>query len=61
MLSFALDPPNIVSLTGLASALLGIYFAILGLFPAAMIGFVWAIAFDWFDGPRRTLDEGPHG
>ena len=55
MLSFALDPPNVVSLAGLASALLGIYFAILGIFPAAMIGLVWAIAFDWFDGRVARL------
>jgi phosphatidylserine synthase len=50
MLSFALEPPNLVSLAGLFSAALGIYFAILGVFPAAMIGLVWAVAFDWFDG-----------
>jgi phosphatidylserine synthase len=50
MLWFARDLPNLVSLAGLLSALLGIYFAILGLFPAAMIALVWAVAFDWFDG-----------
>jgi len=50
MLWFALDPPNLVSLAGLLSAILAIYFAILGVFPAAMIGLVWAVAFDWFDG-----------
>ena len=50
MLWFARDLPNLVSLAGLVSALLGIYFAILGVFPAAMIGLVWAVVFDWLDG-----------
>ena len=50
MLWFARELPNLVSLAGLVSAVLGIYFAILGDFPAAMIGLVWAVAFDWFDG-----------
>ena len=50
MLWFARDLPNVISLAGLVSALLGIYFAILGVYPAAMIGLVWAVAFDWFDG-----------
>jgi len=50
MLSYAVEPPNVISLLGLASAILAIYFAILGVFPAAMIGLVWAVAFDWFDG-----------
>ena len=50
MLSFLRDLPNICSLAGLLCALLGIYFAILGNFPAAMIGMIWAILFDWGDG-----------
>jgi CDP-diacylglycerol--serine O-phosphatidyltransferase len=50
ILSFALDPPNICSLVGLLSALFGIYFAILGNFPAALIGLAWAVFFDWTDG-----------
>jgi CDP-diacylglycerol--serine O-phosphatidyltransferase len=50
MLWFALDPPNLVSLAGLISAVLAIYFAVLGVFSAAMIGLVWAVTFDWFDG-----------
>ncbi|NTU72107.1 MAG: CDP-alcohol phosphatidyltransferase [Coriobacteriia bacterium] len=50
MLAFAGELPNLVSLAGLLCALLGIYFAIQGNFAAAMIGLVWAIAFDWFDG-----------
>ena len=50
MLWFARDLPNLCSLVGLVCALLGIYFAILGVFPAAMIGLVWAVVFDWLDG-----------
>jgi len=50
MFWFATDLPNLISLAGLLSALLGIYFAILGVFPAAMIGLIWAVAFDWLDG-----------
>lgn len=50
MLWFALDPPNLISLLGLMSALGGIYFAIVGVFPAAMIGLIWAVVFDWLDG-----------
>lgn len=50
MLWFARDLPNLLSLAGLVSAVLGTYFAILGVFPAAMVGLVWAVAFDWLDG-----------
>jgi CDP-diacylglycerol--serine O-phosphatidyltransferase len=50
MFSFVRDLPNICSLAGLLSALLGLYFAILGNFPAAIIGLIWAILFDWSDG-----------
>ncbi|MCD6397867.1 MAG: CDP-alcohol phosphatidyltransferase family protein, partial [Spirochaetaceae bacterium] len=50
MLSFVKDLPNLCSLAGLLSALLGIYFAILGNFAFAMIGILWAILFDWADG-----------
>ncbi len=50
ILSFAKDLPNICSLAGLACTLLAIYFSILGVFYAAMIGMVWAVAFDWADG-----------
>ena len=50
MLWFARDLPNLVSLAGLVSAVLGVYFAIRGVFPAAMIGLVWAVVFDWLDG-----------
>lgn len=50
ILSFVKDLPNLCSLAGLFSAVLAIYFAILGVFPAAMIGLIWAVFFDWSDG-----------
>jgi CDP-diacylglycerol--serine O-phosphatidyltransferase len=50
ILAFAKDLPNLCSLTGLACAVLSIFFAILGNFPAAMIGLIWAVFFDWSDG-----------
>lgn len=50
ILSFAKDLPNICSLVGLLCAILAIYYAILGIFPAAMIGLIWAVFFDWTDG-----------
>ena len=67
MLWFASDLPNLFSLAGLMSAMTGIYFAILGIFPAAMIGLVWAVAFDWLDGRvargmrDRTDDQRTYG
>jgi CDP-diacylglycerol--serine O-phosphatidyltransferase len=50
ILSFATDLPNLCSLAGLFSAVIAIYFAFLENFPAAMIGLLWAIFFDWSDG-----------
>jgi CDP-diacylglycerol--serine O-phosphatidyltransferase len=50
ILSFAKDTPNLCSLAGLLCALLAIYFAMLRIYPAAMIGLLWAVLFDWFDG-----------
>ncbi len=50
MISFVRDLPNICSLAGLLSAVLGIYYAILGNFPAAIIGLIWAVIFDFGDG-----------
>ena len=50
MLSFASDLPNICSLVGLLCAVIAIYYAILGNFPAAIIGMLWAVFFDWSDG-----------
>jgi len=50
ILSFVRDIPNICSLAGLLCAVLGIYYATLGNFPAAIIGLLWATLFDWGDG-----------
>ena len=50
MLSLARDLPNICSLLGLFSAVVAIHYAILGNFPAAIIGLIWTIFFDWSDG-----------
>lgn len=50
ILFYIADLPNISSLAGLACALFAIYFAILENYPAAMIGLIWAVAFDWADG-----------
>lgn len=50
ILSFVKDLPNICSLAGLACTILSIYFSILGVYYAAMIGMIWAVAFDWADG-----------
>jgi len=50
ILSLACDLPNICSLAGLFSALLALYFALIGIYPAAMIGLIWAVFFDWNDG-----------
>jgi phosphatidylserine synthase len=67
ILSYANDLPNICSLIGLLCAILGIYFAILGNFPAAMIGLIWAVFFDWSDGiiarrmKGRTKEQGAFG
>ena len=50
ILSFVRDLPNLCSLAGLVCSVLAIYFAILGIFHAAMIAMIWAVAFDWGDG-----------
>jgi len=50
IISYVKDLPNICSLAGLACTLLAIYFSIIGVFYAAMIGMIWAVAFDWADG-----------
>jgi CDP-diacylglycerol--serine O-phosphatidyltransferase len=50
ILSYVWDLPNICSLAGLGCTLLAIYFIILGIYSAAMIGMIWAVAFDWADG-----------
>lgn len=50
ILSFVKDLPNLCSLAGLACTILAIYYSILGVYSAAMIGMIWAVAFDWADG-----------
>ncbi len=50
MLTFASDLPNICSLAGLLCAVVSIYYAIIGNFPVAIIGMIWAVFFDWGDG-----------
>ena len=50
ILSYVKDLPNLCSLAGLACTLMAIYFGILGIYYATMIGMVWAVAFDWADG-----------
>lgn len=50
ILSYIKDLPNICSLAGLGCTLLAIYFLITGVYAAAMIGMIWAVAFDWADG-----------
>ncbi|MDC0546122.1 CDP-alcohol phosphatidyltransferase family protein [Gammaproteobacteria bacterium] len=59
ILSYLKDTPNLCSLAGLACTMLAIYFCILGVYYAAMIGMVWAVAFDWADGliARRIKDR----
>ena len=62
MLTFAGDLPNICSLVGLLCAVLAIYYAVLGNFPLAIIGMIWAVFFDWGDGiiarrMKRRTDE----
>ena len=61
ILSFVKDLPNICSLVGLACTILSIYFSILGIFYAAMIGMIWAVAFDWADGLIARRMQGRTG
>ena len=50
ILSYVKDLPNLCSLAGLACTVFAIYFSVLGIYYAAMIGMIWAVAFDWADG-----------
>ncbi len=67
MLAFARDLPNVCSLAGLLAALLGLYFAIRGVYPAALMALLWAVVFDWSDGrlarrmKERTAEQGAFG
>lgn len=63
VLALVRDLPNLCSLTALLAAALGIYFAVRGTYPAAMIALLWAVVFDWTDGrvaraaTGRTADQ----
>lgn len=65
--TFVKDLPNVCSLVGLLCAVIGIYFAIEGNFPAAIICILWAVLFDWYDGiiarklKGRTKEQGVFG
>ncbi|MES0371952.1 MAG: CDP-alcohol phosphatidyltransferase family protein [Mariprofundaceae bacterium] len=67
ILSYVKDIPNLCSLAGLACTLLAIYFCIIGIYAAAMIGMIWAVVFDWADGlvarrmKGRTGDDSKFG
>lgn len=67
ILSYVKDLPNLCSLAGLVCTILAIYFCILGVYYAAMIGMIWAVAFDWADGliarsmKGRTTNEQTFG
>lgn len=50
IISYVKDLPNACSLAGLACTISAIYFSIIGIYYAAMIGMIWAVAFDWADG-----------
>ena len=50
ILSYIKDLPNACSLAGLGCTLFAIYYLILGVYSAAMICMIWAVAFDWADG-----------
>jgi CDP-diacylglycerol--serine O-phosphatidyltransferase len=50
ILSYVVDLPNLCSLAGLACTVMAIYCSIIGIYYGAMIGMVWAVAFDWADG-----------
>jgi len=50
ILSYLKDLPNICSIAGLFCTLIAIYCLILGIYNLAMVGMIWAVAFDWADG-----------
>ena len=67
IISYVGDLPNLCSLAGLGCTVLAIYFSLIGVYAAAMIGMVWAVAFDWADGliarrmKGRTGDDSTFG
>jgi len=50
IISYIWDFPNLCSFAGLGCTVIAIYCMITDNYPAAMIGMVWAVAFDWADG-----------
>ncbi|MFK5973990.1 MAG: CDP-alcohol phosphatidyltransferase family protein [Flavobacteriaceae bacterium] len=50
MLNFIVDLPNLCTLLGLLSSVLGIYYAIKGELYFAVIFGAWSVVFDWLDG-----------
>ncbi len=58
MLGFTRDIPNLMTLAGLCSGMLAIYFAGVQSYPSAMIALLWAAFFDWFDGPVAKFLKG---
>jgi phosphatidylserine synthase len=50
IISYVKDMANLCSLAGLACTILAIYFSLQGIYYAAIIGMIWAVAFDWADG-----------
>lgn len=67
IISYLKDIPNLLSLLGLGCTILAIYFAIKNIYSLAMIGMVWAVAFDWADGliarrlKGRTITDAKFG
>ena len=50
ILSFVADWPNLITLLGLSSAVLALFFTLSHNYPAAIIAMLWAVALDWYDG-----------
>ena len=61
MLSYLLDRPNLVTLSGLVFAVLAIWLALQGRPTDAMIAALWAVLADWYDGcvARRVRQRRP--
>ncbi len=60
MIDFALDLPNLCSLTGLFCSVLSIYFSLLHHFPLSVIAMLWAVFFDYCDGMiARRMKQRP--
>ena len=62
ILSFLVDWANLITLMGLARGMLSLYFALNSQFQAAILALLWAVLFDWFDGPiARRMRERTEG